>query len=74
MEYIQDCWQGCGEEFVVHAPDRQDPQLTEGVPAQCNHCGQKYTFTVDGDGEPSLDPIDDESLGQNIEDPDATHF
>lgn len=73
MQYPVECWEGCGEDFIVTAPDRQDPRLVEGVPTQCPECDKKYIFTVDGDGEPSLDPVDN-SLGQNIEDPDATHF
>jgi hypothetical protein len=76
MQYIVTCWEGCGDDFVVNAPDRQDPALTDGVQVGCTHCGTPYTFTVDGDGEPSLDSLDD-SLGQNIDGPnaaDSTHY
>ncbi len=75
MQHIVDCWNGCGEEFVVNAPDRTDPKLTDGVKVACTNCTEPYTFTVDGDGEPSLDS--DVSLGANIDDVDAdsnTHF
>lgn len=74
MEYIETCYEGCQEEFVVHAPDRQDSRLTDGVPVRCEHCGHKYRFTVDGDGEPDLQSLDPNSLGDVITDPDATHY
>lgn len=78
MEYISECWNGCGEEFVVHAPDRSDPRLVEGVQTRCDECGHPYIFTVDGDGEPELqDAEDTESLGQNISgrgSEDSTHY
>lgn len=77
MQYVVECWSSCGEEFVVHAPDRRDPALVEGVPAVCTECGAKYTFTVDGDGEPSLDSLDEEQLGENISgvrSDESTHY
>lgn len=77
MEYIMECYEGCGEETVVHAPDRQDPRLVDGVKHVCEHCGAEYVFTVDGDGEPELQSADPESMGQNISgygSEDATHY
>ncbi len=70
MQYLVECWEECGEEFSVHAPDRQDPRLTDGINVKCEECEHPYIFTVDGDGEPSLDSLG-ESLGDNIDDVDA---
>lgn len=66
MQYVEECWANCQEEFVVNAPDRSDPALVEGVAVKCTECGEPYTFTVDGDGEPSLDSPKPEHMGDNI--------
>ncbi len=71
MQTLMDCWNGCGSEFVVESPSRGSDQLTAGVPAQCPDCGEKYKFTVDGDGEAGLEAVDDDSLGENISGVDA---
>jgi DNA-directed RNA polymerase subunit RPC12/RpoP len=74
MDYVVECWEECGKDFTVHAPSRGSEQLIAGVQVRCEHCGHPYQFTVDGDGEPSLDSLDDDSLGDTMSDPDATHF
>lgn len=77
MQMTVDCWDGCGEEFVVEAPSRNTDELVEGVPVSCSHCGHGYIFTVDGDGEPDLMSPDPAALGENISGHDSdrsTHF
>jgi hypothetical protein len=77
MEYVVTCWSGCGEDFTVNAPSRGSDELTSGVKVKHADCGEEYVFTVDGDGEPSLDSLDREQLGENITGVDSersTHF
>jgi hypothetical protein len=78
MQYPMDCWANCGADFVVEvAASRGSAELTEGIQVNCTECGEGYVFTVDGDGEPSLDSPDPEQLGENITGHDSersTHF
>ncbi len=76
MQFLVECWEGCGGEFLVQGPDRQDPRLTDGIKVACETCEKQYTFTVDGDGEPSLDSVEG-GLGENIDGlkaDESTHF
>ncbi len=74
MQYLVDCHQGCGDEFVVNAPDRSDPRLVEGVKVACEHCSEQYRFTVDGDGEPSLDSSKGDQNIDGSHADDSTHY
>lgn len=74
LQYLVKCHQGCGEEFVVSAPDRQDSRLVDGVEVGCSNCGERYVFTVDGDGEPSLDSSKGEENITGVDSDRSTHF
>ncbi len=79
MEMTIDCWAGCGEEFTAQVnASRGSDAITDGIPVQCTLCGYNYKFTLDGDGEPDLEPLDNpEKLGDNVDDVkegDSTNF